>query len=102
MGSDSDWEVMSGAAKRLEELGVPYEVRVTSAHRTPDGTAAFVREAPARGVAVFIAGAGAAAHLAGAVAANTRLPVIGVPLSATSLGGFDSLLATVQMPAGVP
>jgi 5-(carboxyamino)imidazole ribonucleotide mutase len=102
MGSDSDLQVMRGAVTALSALGVASELRVLSAHRTPDDTAAYVREAEARGVRVFICGAGAAAHLAGAVVAQTTLPVIGVPLAATSLGGLDALLSTVQMPSGVP
>jgi 5-(carboxyamino)imidazole ribonucleotide mutase len=102
MGSDSDWEVMSGAVRRLHGLGVTCDVHVMSAHRTPERVSEYVKGAPGRGIAVFIVGAGAAAHLAGAVAANTRLPVIGVPLNATSLNGLDALLATVQMPSGVP
>ena len=102
MGSDSDWEVMAAAARRLDELGVRYEVRVSSAHRTPRATMGYVKAAPARGVRVFIAAAGAAAHLAGAVAASTTLPVIGVPLDASPLRGVDALLSTVQMPKGVP
>jgi len=102
MGSDSDWEVMSAAVQRLRGLGVVCDVHVMSAHRTPARVSEYVRGAPARGIAVFIVGAGAAAHLAGAVAANTTLPVIGVPLNATSLDGLDALLATVQMPSGVP
>jgi phosphoribosylaminoimidazole carboxylase PurE protein len=101
MGSDSDWEVMSQAAKRLEAFGIGCEVRVLSAHRTPRKTAEYAAAA-ARGIQVFICGAGGAAHLAGAVAAQTTLPVIGVPLEASSLGGLDALLATVQMPKGVP
>jgi len=102
MGSDSDWDVMSAAVQRLEGFGVACEVHVMSAHRTPARVAEYVSGAAARGIAVFIAGAGAAAHLAGVVAAHTTLPVIGVPLNATSLDGLDALLATVQMPAGVP
>lgn len=102
MGSDSDWEVMKGAAERLRAFGIGCEVHVMSAHRTPARVMEYVSGAPARGIAVFIAGAGAAAHLAGVVAAHTTRPVIGVPLSATSLGGFDALLSTAQMPAGVP
>jgi phosphoribosylaminoimidazole carboxylase PurE protein len=102
MGSDSDWEVMQGASKKLDELGIAHEVRVSSAHRTPKQTADYVEAAPARGVRVFIAAAGAAAHLAGAVAANTSLPVIGVPLGGSALNGMDALLSTVQMPKGVP
>lgn len=102
MGSDSDWPVMSAAADRLAALDVPHEVRVLSAHRSPDETARFARGARAAGIGVLICGAGAAAHLAGAVAAQTTLPVLGVPLDAGGLGGLDALLATVQMPAGVP
>jgi phosphoribosylaminoimidazole carboxylase PurE protein len=102
MGSDSDWEVMSAAASRLETFGVAYEVQVISAHRAPGKTAAYATGARERGLQVIIAGAGAAAHLAGVVAAHTMLPVIGVPLDATGLHGLDALLATVQMPAGVP
>ena len=102
MGSDSDWEVMSAAAKRLAAFGVPHEVKVTSAHRSPASTAEYASGARERGVRVIIAAAGAAAHLAGVVAAHTTLPVIGVPLDATPLRGLDALLAIVQMPAGVP
>ena len=102
MGSDSDWEKMSAAATRLDAFGIAYDVRVTSAHRTPRATASYVQKAPARGIRVFIVGAGAAAHLAGAVSAHTTLPVIGVPLDSSSLNGMDALLATVQMPRGVP
>jgi 5-(carboxyamino)imidazole ribonucleotide mutase len=102
MGSDSDWEVMSEARKALDELGVPSEVHVSSAHRTPARTGALAREAAGRGVEVVICGAGAAAHLAGVVAAETELPVLGVPLAASDLQGLDALLATAQMPAGVP
>ena len=102
MGSDSDLEVMREAAKALEEFGIPYEIDVTSAHRSPDRTAGFARSAAARGIRVIIAGAGGAAHLAGVIAAHTTLPVIGVPIASTSLQGMDSLLATVQMPAGIP
>jgi len=102
MGSDSDWDVMSAAAARLDTFGVPYEVTVTSAHRAPQRTAEYASTARDRGLQVVIAGAGAAAHLAGVVAAHTTLPVIGVPLEAGSLRGLDALLATVQMPAGVP
>jgi len=102
MGSDSDLPTMVEAARVLEKIGVTYELEVTSAHRTPDRTVELVRGAHARGVRVFIVGAGAAAHLAGVVAAHTTLPVLGVPLSATDLQGLDALLATVQMPAGIP
>jgi len=102
MGSKSDLETMRPAAKVLEGLGLAIEVRVLSAHRTPAEAAAFVRDAAARGCKVFIAGAGGAAHLAGAVAAHTTRPVIGVPIAAGTLGGFDSLLSTVMMPPGMP
>ena len=102
MGSDSDWEIMSRACKRLESFGVAFDVQVMSAHRTPGRVIEYVTVARERGIRVFIVGAGAAAHLAGVVAAHTTLPVIGVPLDATSLRGLDALLATVQMPAGVP
>jgi phosphoribosylaminoimidazole carboxylase PurE protein len=102
MGSDSDWGVMSAASDRLTSFGVPHEAHVLSAHRSPEETARFARDAKERGLAVFICGAGAAAHLAGAVSAQTTLPVLGVPLDASGLGGLDALLATVQMPAGIP
>jgi phosphoribosylaminoimidazole carboxylase PurE protein len=102
MGSDSDLEIMREAGKALEEFGIAYEIDVTSAHRSPDRTAEYARKAAGRGIRVIIAGAGGAAHLAGAIAAHTTLPVIGVPIPATSLQGMDALLATVQMPAGIP
>lgn len=102
MGSDSDWTVMSAAADRLRALGVAHEVTVLSAHRSPQRTAEYAAEARRRGLQVIIAGAGMAAHLAGVVAAHTTLPVIGVPLDAGTLGGLDALLATVQMPPGIP
>ena len=102
MGSKSDWEFMSAAAEIMNELQVPHEVRVLSAHRTPDLTIEYAAEAAARGMRVIIAGAGGAAHLAGVVAAKTLLPVIGVPMPTTSLNGMDSLLSIVQMPKGVP
>ena len=102
MGSISDLEVMMNGVKVLQHYGIDYEVRVLSAHRAPEAVAEFAQSAPERGVKLFIAGAGAAAHLAGALAAHSPLPVIGVPLVASSLGGFDALLATVQMPGGVP
>jgi len=101
MGSDSDLAVMAEAAKVLTKLEIGHEVVVTSAHRTPERTAEIIRQAPERGVRVFIAGAGAAAHLAGVVAAHTTLPVLGVPLASSDLKGLDALLATVQMPAGI-
>jgi phosphoribosylaminoimidazole carboxylase PurE protein len=102
MGSDSDLEIMNEAAKALEDFGISYEIDVTSAHRSPARTAEFARNAASRGVKVIIAGAGGAAHLAGVIAAETTLPVIGVPIPSTPLNGMDSLLATVQMPAGIP
>ena len=102
LGSASDQEVMSAGAEILRELGVPYQIGVYSAHRTPDRVEEFVSQAASRGIRVLIAGAGAAAHLAGAVAARTQLPVIGVPLAGSALSGMDALLATVQMPAGFP
>jgi len=102
MGSDSDLEIMREAGKALEEFGIPYEIDVTSAHRSPDRTADYARKAASRGIRVIIAGAGGAAHLAGVIAAHTTLPVVGVPIPSTSLNGMDSLLATVQMPAGIP
>src|SRR5918997_1026607 len=102
MGSDSDLEVMKEAARVLEDFGVAYEMDVTSAHRSPERTRRIVTDAPSRGARVFIIGAGAAAHLAGVVAAESTLPVIGVPLDASALRGVDALYATVQMPAGIP
>ena len=101
MGSDSDLEIMREAAKALEDFGIAYEIDVTSAHRSPDRSADFAKNAAARGVRVIIAGAGGAAHLAGVIAAHTTLPVIGVPITSV-LNGLDSLLSTVQMPAGIP
>jgi phosphoribosylaminoimidazole carboxylase PurE protein len=102
MGSDSDLEIMTEAAKALDGFGIEYEMDVTSAHRSPSRTAEFARNAAARGIKVIIAGAGGAAHLAGVIAAETTLPVIGVPIPSTPLNGLDSLLAIVQMPAGIP
>ena len=102
MGSDSDLDIMREAGKALDDFGIAYEIDVTSAHRSPDRTAEYARGAADRGVRVIIAGAGGAAHLAGVIAAHTTLPVIGVPIPSTSLNGLDSLLATVQMPAGIP
>lgn len=102
MGSGSDREVMDEAARVLSELGVPYEMGIYSAHRTPERAARLASEAAARGIKVLIAGAGAAAHLAGALASRCHLPVIGVPLASTPLAGLDALLATVQMPTGFP
>lgn len=102
MGSDADLPVMQATVEVLREFEVDYELRVLSAHRTPDETRAYVRDAESRGCAVFVAGAGLAAHLAGAVAAGTIRPVIGVPVDAGPLSGFDALLSTVQMPGGIP
>src|SRR3954465_15783143 len=102
MGSDSDLEIMNEAAKALDDFGIAYEIDVTSAHRSPARTSEYARNAAGRGVKVIIAGAGGAAHLAGVIAAESTLPVIGVPIPSTPLGGLDSLLATVQMPAGIP
>jgi phosphoribosylaminoimidazole carboxylase PurE protein len=102
MGSDSDLDIMREAEKRLEHFGIPCEIRIMSAHRTPEIAAQYAATAEQRGLEVIIAGAGAAAHLAGAIAANTTLPVIGVPIDSSSLKGLDALLATVQMPAGIP
>jgi 5-(carboxyamino)imidazole ribonucleotide mutase len=102
MGSDSDLEIMTETGKALDEFGIAYEMDVTSAHRSPDRTGDYARKAAARGIRVIVAGAGGAAHLAGVIAAHTTLPVIGVPIPSTSLQGMDSLLATVQMPAGIP
>src|SRR3972149_5355075 len=102
MGSDSDLQVMEEAVKALKEFGIPYEMTVSSAHRTPKRTAGYASGAEKRGIKVIIAGAGSAAHLAGFVAAETTLPVIGVPIDSSPLKGLDSLLSTVQMPAGVP
>src|SRR6266436_3894272 len=102
MGSDSDLEIMNETAKALDDFGIPYEIDVTSAHRSPARTMEFARTAASRGVKVIIAGAGGAAHLAGVIAAETTLPVIAVPIPSTALLGLDSLLAMVQMPAGIP
>lgn len=102
MGSDSDLPIMTEAAKILEEFGIGYELMLTSAHRTPERTTKFTKTAASRGVKVIIVGAGAAAHLAGVIASQTLLPVIGVPIDATSLHGLDALLSTVQMPGGIP
>ena len=102
MGSKNDWEVMQHAPETLTELGIGHEVRVTSAHRTPDATLKYASELQERGIELVIAAAGGAAHLAGVMAAKTSLPVLGVPLVAGALNGLDALLATVQMPAGIP
>lgn len=102
MGSTSDWETMSHAAAMLQDLGVPHEVRVVSAHRTPDLLMEYAASAESRGLEVIIAGAGGAAHLPGMTASKTVLPVLGVPVESKALHGMDSLLSIVQMPAGVP
>jgi len=102
MGSDSDWPTLEPAAAACAEFGVPHEVRVVSAHRTPDDMARYGRTAAARGLRVIIAGAGGAAHLPGMIASHTPLPVIGVPVESKTLKGLDSLLSIVQMPGGVP
>jgi 5-(carboxyamino)imidazole ribonucleotide mutase len=102
MGSRTDWETLSAARDLLVELGVPHEARVVSAHRTPDWMFEYAEQAQARGLEVIIAGAGGAAHLPGMVASKTELPVIGVPVAVTALGGFDALLSIVQMPKGTP
>jgi 5-(carboxyamino)imidazole ribonucleotide mutase len=102
MGSDSDLEVMQEAADILAKFGVPYEVRISSAHRSPVRTMSLASEAAGRGIRIIIAGAGMAAHLAGVIAAKTTLPVIGVPMPGGALNGVDALFSTVQMPAGIP
>jgi len=102
MGSASDWEAMKAAAEQLQGFGVPYEARVLSAHRTPEALDRWIAEAEGKGAACFIAAAGGAAHLAGVVAAKTRLPVLGVPMPSKHLQGLDSLLSMVQMPKGIP
>jgi len=102
MGSDSDLSIMQEAAKVLGEFKIPYEITISSAHRSPDLTTAYARNAARRGIELIIAGAGGAAHLAGVIASKTILPVIGVPMDSSSLKGIDALLSTVQMPSGVP
>ena len=102
MGSSSDWETMRAAAEALDKLGVPYETRVVSAHRTPDLLFEYASSAQSRGIEVIVAGAGGAAHLPGMVASKTTLPVLGVPVQSKALNGLDSLLSIVQMPAGIP
>ena len=102
MGSRSDWETMQHAAQKLDALGVPYEVKVVSAHRTPDVLFSYADEASSRGLRAIIAGAGGAAHLPGMLAAKTAVPVLGVPVQSKALNGMDSLLSIVQMPAGIP
>jgi len=102
MGSESDLPIMEKAAEILEEMGIPYEIEISSAHRLPEKTAHYAKTARKRGIAVLIAGAGMAAHLAGALASHTTLPVIGVPIKSGALNGADALYSTVQMPPGVP
>ncbi len=102
MGSRSDWETMEHAVETLRKLDVPHETRVLSAHRTPEALAAYVADVEGRGAQVFVAAAGGAAHLAGVVASQTLRPVLGVPMHSQAVGGLDSLLSTVQMPAGIP
>ena len=102
MGSDSDLEIMNEAAKSLSDFGIPHEIRVLSAHRSPELVTKFCKDLKSRGIRVVIAGAGGAAHLAGVVAAHAIIPVIGVPINSSSLNGLDSLLSTVQMPSGIP
>lgn len=102
MGSDSDLEIANAAAAKLESFAIPYEMKVLSAHRTPDELTKYAKSAREKGLAVIIAVAGHAAHLAGAIAANTNLPVLGVPVASSPLSGLDALLSTVQMPSGVP
>ena len=102
MGSQSDWETMRHAAETLEALGVPHEVKIVSAHRTPDRMADYAKSARSRGLKVIIAGAGGAAHLPGMTAAMTSLPILGVPVESKALSGMDSLLSIVQMPGGIP
>ncbi|WP_066095005.1 5-(carboxyamino)imidazole ribonucleotide mutase [Xanthomonas massiliensis] len=102
MGSRSDWETLQAAAEKLDALGVPYEVKVVSAHRTPDVLFAYAEQAGPRGLRAIVAGAGGAAHLPGMLAAKTAVPVLGVPVQSRALNGLDSLLSIVQMPAGIP
>ncbi len=102
MGSQSDWETMQHAAETLEKLGIPYEIEIVSAHRTPDKLFAYAEAAEAKGLEVIIAGAGGAAHLPGMTAAKTIVPVLGVPIQSKALNGMDSLLSIAQMPAGIP
>ena len=102
MGSDSDWPVVKGACQQLASFGIPYEAHILSAHRTPAEAAEFAKNARANGFGVLICAAGMAAHLAGAIAANTTLPVIGIPCKSTCLDGIDALLSTVMMPSGIP
>ncbi|GAB4541135.1 MAG: 5-(carboxyamino)imidazole ribonucleotide mutase [Thermodesulfovibrionia bacterium] len=102
MGSDSDMSIMQESAGALKEFGIPYEITISSAHRSPDRTLRLIKEAEKRGIEVIIAGAGASAHLAGVIAAHTLIPVIGVPIDSSPLKGIDALYSTVQMPPGIP
>ncbi|MCZ6489042.1 MAG: 5-(carboxyamino)imidazole ribonucleotide mutase [Acidobacteria bacterium] len=102
MGSDSDLPIMTETARMLQQLGVPFDIEISSAHRSPERTADYARSAAGRGLKVIVVGAGGAAHLAGVIAAETTLPVIGVPIASSPLGGTDALFSTVQMPGGVP
>lgn len=102
MGSDSDLSVMEEAARMLKEFNIPYEITISSAHRTPQRTADYAKTAERRGIRIIIAGAGSAAHLAGFIAGQTTLPIIGVPIDSSTLNGLDALLSTVQMPGGIP
>ena len=102
MGSDSDWPVVKGACEQLEAFGIPFEAHILSAHRTPAAAAEFAKNARANGFGVILCAAGMAAHLAGAIAANTTLPVVGIPMKGGAMDGLDALLATVQMPSGIP
>ncbi len=102
MGSDSDWPVVKGGCAQLKALGIPFEAHILSAHRTPEAAAAFAKSARSEGFGVIICAAGMAAHLAGAFAANTTLPIIGIPMKGGAADGLDALLSTVQMPAGIP
>ena len=102
MGSDSDWAVVKGACAQLKEFGIPFEAHILSAHRTPEKAAAFAKSARANGFGVLICAAGMASHLAGAFAGNSTLPVIGIPMKGGAMDGLDALLATVQMPSGIP
>ncbi len=102
MGSDSDLPIMTETARMLQQLGVPFDIEISSAHRSPDRTSDYARSAAGRGLKVIVVGAGGAAHLAGVIAAETTLPVIGVPIASSPLGGTDALFSTVQMPGGVP
>ncbi len=102
MGSDSDWSIVKGATETLDSFGIAYEVRVISAHRTPDAASEYSRTAARRGLKILMSAAGGAAHLGGVLAAHTTLPVIGIPIKGGALNGIDSLLATIQMPSGIP